>query len=148
MANTENQRMIKVSIDTSKVKIPDVKTRIGPALIAAGEYLRDKINVYPPPVKRPIQWESQKQKRYVLANVKPLPYRRQSHPKSRQLAKSFRLRLKNTSVEVFSLAPYASYVIGIKQQRFHKATGWVNVEDVVQREKQRVTDIVTKLLTR
>lgn len=140
--------MIKITIDTSKVTIPDVTQRLGPALVAAGEHLRDTIDVYPPPVKRPIQWTSQKQKRYVLANVKPLPYRRQVHPKSQQLAKSFRLRLKRTYVELFSLAPYAQYVIGTKQQQFHKNTGWVNVSDVAQREQQHVKEIITKILTR
>lgn len=138
--------MIKVTIDTSKVKIPNVSQRLGPALVAAGEHLRDNIDVYPPPVKRPIAWTSQKQKRYVLANVKPLPYRRQSH--KNKLAKSFRLKLRKTSVELFSLAPYAQYVIGTKQQRFHKNTGWVNVADVAQREQQRVKEIITKILTR
>lgn len=140
--------MIRVTIDASKITLPDIAQRIGPALVAAGEHLRDTINVYPPPVKRPILWTSQRQKRYVLANVKPLPYRRQVHPKSRQLAKSFRLRSRRASVELFSLAPYAKYVIGERQQRFHKITGWISAEDVAQREKARVVEIVTKILTR
>lgn len=90
----------------------------------------DAVNVYPGPVVYPIEWTSEKQRRYYFgfvaeydANGDIIPYER---------AGTF---FDDVAVELDPLSldlkitnpnPVARYVIGDDQQKFHANTGWEN----------------------
>ena len=96
-----------------------------PALLFLGYKLRDATNVYPPRKQgMRIRWKSERQRRYVLANVK-LPYRRTGW-----LAKQwFVTPTGNAQVVVRNKARYAAFVIGKAQQPFHKDRGWRRADE-------------------
>ena len=116
---------------------------LGPALLAVGYAVRDKANIYPPRRHGSIRWRSERQRRYVLANVS-LPYRRRGY-----LAKQWAVtQLSRTRAVVLNAAPYASFVIGKHQQPFHADTGWRRVDEVVKevaRDAQVKQDVITAI---
>jgi len=111
-----------------RLKLPRVfrgQLDLTPALLFLGYQLRDAVNVYPP--RKPgmrIRWKSERQRRYVLANVKP-PYRRTGW-----LAKQwFVTPTSNAQVVVRNKARYAAFVFGRAQQPFHRDRGWKRADE-------------------
>jgi hypothetical protein len=99
-----------------------------PALLRLGDALRDKTNVYPPRKHgMKMRWKSERQKRYVMANV-ALPYARQGW-----LSKRWRVTpVSPTRVVVRNAAEYAAFVIGRAQQPFHRDRGWRRIDEQIE----------------
>jgi len=111
-----------------RLKLPRVfrgQLDLTPALLFLGYQLRDAVNVYPPRKQgMRIRWKSERQRRYVLANVK-LPYRRTGW-----LAKQwFVTPTGNAQVVVRNKAHYAAFVFGRAQQPFHRDRGWRRADE-------------------
>lgn len=116
---------------------------IGPALKAitkgVGELLRDEIADYPPAPGGPIQWASEKQRRFYFAmrREKGLDpnYTRNSDPMSQRLGPSWTVEAKGaTGAVVGTRASYGPWVQSAEhQQPFHKNTGWVTDEQAADK---------------
>ena len=111
-----------------RLKLPRVfrgQLDFTPALLFLGYKLRDAVNVYPP--RKPgmrIRWKTERQRRYVLANIR-LPYRRTGW-----LAKQwFVTPITSAQVVVRNKARYAAFVFGKAQQPFHKDRGWKHADE-------------------
>lgn len=85
-----------------------------------------------PAVKKPIQWETPKQKRAFFATDgfgQGIPTRR-----TNKLKNSWRFRVFSSSgtlnigVTLTNIAPYGRFVIGDNQQKMHSNTGWQKAE--------------------
>ena len=110
------------------LKLPRVfrgQLDLTPALLFLGYKLRDATNVYPPRKQgMRIRWKTERQRRYVLANVK-LPYQRTGW-----LAKQwFVTPTSNVQVVVRNKARYAAFVFGRAQQPFHRDRGWKRADE-------------------
>lgn len=104
----------------NKVALPRIRDK-------ARELLRPTI----PPVRYPIAWESARQRRYVMAKLRRennLPYQRTGKLLSAWEITSTPIDA-GLDVSFSNPVPYAKYVIGDRQQRFHKNTGWYQVDD-------------------
>lgn len=90
----------------------------------------ETLNKEPRSVVRPLQWQSLRQKRHVIAKLRKqgnLPYRRTGRIRKWKAA----MRQYNISQNQGAFAllitnetPYAKYVYGDRQQPFHANTGW------------------------
>ena len=119
------------------------------AMLAAGKHLQSKIAVYPKGVSYPIAWASPAQRAAYFAKRRaanlPLKYTRSSDPMSETLGKSWNTAVAGNamSATVGTPATYAPFVQDEGQQQpFHKATGWVTVQDVAREESGEVARIV------
>lgn len=94
----------------------------------------------PPPAKKPIEWTSRKQQRYVIAKLRRegnLPYRR-----THRLAHGWHVIGEYdqglTAIHLYNDNPVTGYVYGgsddagYHQQQFHINTGWPNVTGQMQ----------------
>ena len=96
----------------------------------------------PPPAKKPIEWTSAKQRRYVMAKLREennLPYQRTG-----KLAASWQVQTVSSGgtfqIIVRNDAPPAKYVYGTLarnfdmalrfKQRFHTNTGWIDAGEI------------------
>lgn len=104
---------------------------------AVGELVRDEIATYPGPVVRPIDWASEKQRRYYFASRRDYGlqpgYTRLSDFMSQRLKESWTTDpLGIHDAVVTSRATYAYWVQSVEgQQPFHKNTGWITDEEAV-----------------
>ena len=87
----------------------------------------------PPPVKTPIHWTSDAQRRYVMMMKRkgliPSPYVR-----THAITLGFQMAItyapgEMSSIELWNAVPEATYVIGLRQQRWHAETGWYYAPD-------------------
>ena len=105
--------------------------------LAVGELVRDEIATYPGPVFRPIEWASEKQRRFYFAMRRKenlgMEYDRLSDPMSQRLKESWTTdQLGAHDAVVTSRATYAYWVQSAEgQQPFHKNTGWITDEQAV-----------------
>lgn len=91
------------------------------------------LNRDPGPVRRPIAWISERQKKHVIAKLRRegnLPYRRTGAVRkwkadARRNTKSAE---SGVDIHISNEAPYSKYVYGNRQQPFHSNTGWFNVD--------------------
>lgn len=122
--------MAKYRVEIKRLpKVVIGKVNITPALLFVGYTIRDRSNVYPPQRRNHggLEWTSRRQKLHVLAKVR-LPYRRRGY-----LAKMWLVTpVKPARVIVRNAAPYASFVIGERQQKYHKITGWPRFYEVAE----------------
>jgi len=132
-----------------KMRLPRVfvgRVDLTPALLRLGYALRDRVNVYPPRKRgMKIRWKSERQRRYVLANIK-LPYNRKGW-----LAKQWRVTpVSPRMVVVRNTARYAAFVVGRAQQPFHKDRGWRRADEEAQKlvKDRAIIREVTKLIER
>ena len=90
----------------------------------------ENLNKAPRAVVRPLQWQSLRQKRHVIAKLRQqgnLPYRRTGRVRKwlAGMRRDGMLQDGGTfSVTLFNEAPYSKYVYGNRQQPFHQNTGW------------------------
>jgi len=111
----------------------------------------------PGPVKRPIQWTSEKQRRAVMAKLRKqgnIPYQR-----TQRLSKSWFIRLDEQrngfAMTIANSVKYAPYVVGNirrgsgpdPQQRFHKNTGWFPVALTIDFWLESYTEAFTTRFT-
>jgi hypothetical protein len=106
-------------------------------------YLLDELYYYPPPAKHPIQWTSERQRKFVMAKLR----RENNIPYSRtySLRKGWRVGLAQVAdgfaFQVQNDAEYTQFVVGslakdtsrarAYQQQFHRKTGWVLASDTI-----------------
>lgn len=96
-----------------------------------------------PPVRSwpddyPIEWTSEKQRRYVMAfvlerdaNGNIIPYER-THEYVHGWHVQGNYAHGLTAIEVFHDSDVADFIGGRRQQRFHRITGWANAPDTLQ----------------
>ena len=114
--------------------VPQWRTTI-PALIQAittdvAKEIQKELKKTPGPVRYPIAWTSEKQRRFYFAmrreQGKPPKYRRTG-----RRSRGWKVqKLGNESAMVTNEVPYVSFVQGDRilggwQQRFHRNTGWM-----------------------
>ncbi len=86
------------------------------------------VNVYPGPVKYPIEWTSERQRRYYFAVV--AEYDSDGNVIAYQRSGTFFddvdvfFNPDTFNLNITNNNPVARYVIGDNQQKFHKNTGW------------------------
>lgn len=104
----------------------------------------------PGPVRYPIQWTSDKQRRYVMAKLRKegnLPYKR-----TWRYVKGWRVRANYkhglTSIAVYHEDEVADFIGGRRQQQYHHNTGWANAADTLQDLAFDVEDFVQAGLAR
>jgi hypothetical protein len=111
------------------------RTDFGPTLrailLSVGKLVEGEMARAPGPVHKPIRWASEKQRRFVMAQVRRYgPWVRESHSLSQRMLASWTVRAESdTRVVVGNKATYGPWVQGADyQQPMHKATGWVTDE--------------------
>lgn len=124
----------------------DVKQHIRAALYAIGELIKTELVRAPGPVKKPINWASDKQRRAYFAKRRlsgPFqkghskdmfmgPWVRESDPQSERLIASWTVRHEGDDVVVGNHTSYGPWVQGwFDQQLMHKQTGWVTDDEAV-----------------
>lgn len=103
----------------------------------------------PGPVKYPIMWTSEKQRRAYFASNgfgRGIPYRR-----THKLARAWDMVVNFTSgdvtqIHVFNSADAFEFVEGQFQQRFHAITGWLDAEETLNEASRVLTDEVETAL--
>lgn len=124
----------------------DIAHEISQRLVSTyGSKFRYELATYPGPVKYPIQWKSEKQRKAFFATDgfgSGIPYRRTGH-----LGRSWDIAVSRTSsgdsrIEIDNRATYAKFVIGtlssnpqryqLPIQPFHRNTGWQPASPTVQ----------------
>jgi len=115
----------------------DRKRNILTALLLLGEATRGKLAQYPGPVKYPIRWVHEAQRRAYFAKMRLFgerpPYRRGISRGSQRLGKSYVVVPTSRGVVVRSRASYSGYVQSAqRQQPFHKRTGWITDKRAVE----------------
>ena len=84
--------------------------------------VKERLAFTPGPVAYPIQWTSERQRRAYFATDgfgHGIPYRR-----TFGLQNDWDVRLEENTIIIKNQNPAATYVIGERQQRFHRNTGW------------------------
>lgn len=105
------------------------------ALLAVGERVREEVAVLPGPVKKPINWASEKQRRYVMAQVREYgPWAREAG-RSERLVASWKVEAeRDDEVVVRNPVSYGPWVQGwFDQQLMHKQTGWISDQGAVDK---------------
>lgn len=105
------------------------------ASIATAKELEAEARPYPGPSSSPVEWASEKQRRYYFAMRRaqglPFGYSRQSDGMSERIMESWAIEPYGTSGALLkNSATYAPYVIGDDQQPQHALTGWQKLTDV------------------
>lgn len=120
------------------------------ATFAIGEQIRSRLARYPGPVVHPIQWASERQRRFYFAMRQrrglPLGYVRQFDPMSQRLGPSWTTaRWGDIGAVVGTRVRYAPYVQSYeKQQPFHRATGWVTDRQAI--EQVQASGVIPRIL--
>ena len=117
----------------------DLSPALRAAALALAEEIRDKIARYPGPVSYPIKWQSERQRRFVMAMLADdLPYSRGSGAMSQTLGKSWTsAQYGAIGAVVGTKTTYAPYVQGEElQQDMHRATGWVTDRQAVDQVEE------------
>lgn len=111
------------------------------------EVLKGKMNRYPGPVKRPIQWASARQRGWYIGARRKAglgPYKRNSDPWSQRLGPSWTTENRGQDAVVGTRVTYASWVQSEeKQQPMHRNTGWItDAQAVAQARREAVAQKV------
>jgi hypothetical protein len=92
-----------------------------------------RLHVEPGKPVYPIQWTSEKQRRFVMAKLRRdgnLPYQRTG-----ALVNAWQVDYNTADYEgflrVFNPSDVEQYVTGIRQQKFHSNTGWYRSQDIL-----------------
>lgn len=116
-----------------------------------GEQTLARLRREPGPVRRPIQWASERQRRAFFASNgfgRGIPTRR-----TQRLVNAWRLVVIYTPDQLTEVGfendtPYRPYVTGRRQQPFHRITGWQSEESVFLDAAIAMTDAVETALIR
>lgn len=118
-------------------------TDLGPTFRAilhgVGELVRNEVARAPGPVHKPINWASDKQRRFYFASRRSGktfmgPWKRESDPQSQRLIASWTVHTDDDyHVTVGNKTTYGPWVQGwFDQQLMHKQTGWVTDDQAVK----------------
>lgn len=106
--------------------------------------LLKQLRTEPGPVKYPIQWSSDKQRKAYFATNgfgNGIPYKRTG-----KLVKAWRVEFVKSSDGLTLVAENpvksAKYVIGDAQQPFHANTGWYRADNVIAAETVRAQEVL------
>lgn len=117
--------------------------------------VREEAGKYPGPVKLPIQWTSEKQRRWYFWSrggfySPAFPEKFQRYKRTGKLAAGWRVTRQGNQYEstltVSNDTPYLPYVMGKWQQRFHANTGWRKLSLLQDLLRQRVRRRITRLM--
>ena len=123
----------KVTIDDTQVRkaldaLTSEQTRRDMAERVADENVLPALRQYPPPSGKPMQWASEKQRRYVMAAIRSgaiqVPYQRTGN-----YGNSFQKQTIPDGMSVVSQLAYAPYVRGPGQAAYHRDT-WQTLDDL------------------
>jgi hypothetical protein len=131
---------IKVEgLDALKRKLgADWHKPIQDGAVAVGQELRNVVAQYPGPSSQPVEWASEKQRRWWFASRRkanlPFKYTRNSDAWSQRLGPSWTVRPEGqTNAVVGTKATYGPWVQSHAQQTAqHKATGWKTDKEAVE----------------
>jgi hypothetical protein len=104
-----------------------------------------RLQVKPGSPRYPLDWQSDKQRRYVMAKLRRennLPYKRTD-----KLINSYDVELADDTsggaiLSVVNTDPKARFVVGDDAQRMHMQTGWVQIADVVSDARVEAEDLL------
>lgn len=103
-----------------------------------------------PPVKYPVQWTSERQRRAFFATDgfgRGIPTQRTGKLQAGWQV-SYDAKHYDGAITVKNTVPYERYVTGYQQQGFHKATGWYNTDDILLDYSEKLTDqLITTFFT-
>ncbi|HUV67106.1 MAG TPA: hypothetical protein VMW24_24675 [Sedimentisphaerales bacterium] len=125
-------------------------------LEVAGEHVRSKIAIEPPINRNyPLPWASEDQRRQYIAmrraaGLSPR-YDRNSDRLSERLSPSWTTKVASggLSATIGTKASYARLVQDRDvQTEMHKRTGWVTAQDVVEKESDRIVDMIGDAIDR
>ena len=104
-----------------------------PVLQYMQQEVDERLVPYPGPVRYPIEWKSEKQRRYVMGFVlerdsdgEIIPYQR-----TYGLQRKWDVRLEGGAIVIVNTSEIGRYVFGEDQQPFHANTGWPYAPDIV-----------------
>jgi hypothetical protein len=104
---------------------------------AAWDWIVD--HYYPPKRSGKVRWTSDKQRRWFWAQVRAglikVPYQRTNQLLKATDAEPIDITATGFTIQVsvdLKKAPHGPYVVGLKQQRFHKDTGWPQLQSIVE----------------
>jgi hypothetical protein len=122
-------------------KLNRLNPEVVPAVTRAiAETLRGYLAKYPGPVKRPVQWASERQRRWYLGARRAAglgPYVRQSDTWSERLGPSWATENRGQDAIVGTRVSYAPWVQNAeKQQPMHANTGWITDEQAIDRAQR------------
>jgi len=131
---------IKVEgLDALKRKLgADWTKPIQAGTVAVGQEIRNVVAEYPGPSRQPVEWASEKQRRWWFASRRganlPFKYTRNSDAWSQRLGPSWAVRPEGqTNAVVGTKATYGPWVQSAeKQTAQHKATGWKTDKEAVE----------------
>lgn len=96
-------------------------------------------------VKRPIRWTSERQRRFVMAQIRAGKF---SSPYVRMhaISQAWRSQVvysagEMTSIEVWNANEITTFVEGLHQQQWHKDTGWFYAPDKFEKWGGILTDV-------
>lgn len=126
------------------------------ALDAAALYLKGKADDYPPAANahRPQPFKSDKQRRGFFAKLHAgeieVPYRRGQSPGSEAHGRRWTISRPRAGMRVIgNNSSYGPLLQSLAAQaRYHKASGWQTVEEIVTREREKVVDLVRDALAK
>jgi hypothetical protein len=121
--------------------------------LGVAEVLKGKLSKYPGPVKKPIQWASNKQRAWYLATRRKAglgPYTRNSDPWSQRIGPSWATENRGIDAFVGTRVTYAKWVQSEEfQQPMHRNTGWITDKGAVQQaESENVPERVAERVLR
>lgn len=115
-----------------------------------GPQILQDLDREPGPVQLPIEWTTERQRRYVMAQKGRGRIPKQGS-RTHEIALGWKYRVVYTpgqlsSLEVYNAVPGVSFVEGRDQQIFHKNTGWLHAPDVIAPWIEVLTDDVETAL--
>lgn len=122
---------VKIDISQAQAALDALDPRALTLKIAnavADEVVLPALHKYPPQSGKKMQWASEKQRRFVMAQIRAgaiqVPYRR-----SGDYGRSFQKQQMGDGVNLVSGLAYAPYVRGPGQAAYHRGT-WDTLEDL------------------
>jgi len=116
--------------------------------------VKQEVTPYPGPAKHPIEWASQRQKNYVLGFVLKrdeqgniIPYQRSGRfgeaweLNYTELENGGQITIANTA-KTKRGDNLAQFIVGARQQPFHRNTGWPKADDKLAIIQRDLTDAV------
>ena len=117
----------------------------------ADELLAD-FQIEPGPVTYPIQWASARQRRYVMAQIRSGAIRA-PYVRSHAVSKGWQIAViyvpgELSQIELSNMAEHFTFVEGLRQQPYHRNTGWFQALDKVETWQKVLTDRIETALIR
>ena len=133
-------------------KLANMQQSIAPSMEAAALYVKGEVSEYPQGNQhRPQPFQTDKSRRFffwALRNgVIEVPYRRGQSPGSEDHGQSWTIKGMNGGLKqvIGSDTSYGELLqSAAKQTAYHKSTGWRTVEDVVDKEADKVLEFIKK----